>query len=105
MGPGKVEAIIDVSPLTPTVPPGGVPKVAAAADATVCALAVVQALPALASAPVAGIGVRHVDVVVAATWLAAAAGLGGVTVVTWGALLAASTCSIRVREKTTEVRD
>lgn len=101
MSPERAEAIIDaaVPPLTPAVTAGGVAKVAAATDTTVGTLAVVQALPALASLPVTGIRVRHVDVVVAAARLAAAAGLGGVTIVTWGTLLAASTCSSRRKTK------
>lgn len=101
MSPVRAEAIIDgaVPRLTPTVPAGGVAKVAAAADATVGALAVVQALPALASLPVAGIRVRHVNVVVAAAWLAASAGLGGVTIVTWGTLLTVSTCRSKSKTK------
>lgn len=89
-------------PLTSAVAAGGVTKVAAAADATVGPLAVVQAPPALARPPVASVRVRHVDVVVAAARLAAAAGLRGVAIVTWSALLTASTCSRR--RSRTEVR-
>lgn len=78
--------------LTSAVAPGSVAKVAAAADATVGALGVVEALPALARLPVAGVHVRHVDVVVALAQLAAAPRLGGVAVVTRGTFLAVGTC-------------
>lgn len=78
--------------LTSAVAPGSVTKVAAAADATVGALGVVEALPALARLPVAGVHVRHVNVVVALAQLAAAARLGGVAVVTRGTFLTAGTC-------------
>lgn len=78
--------------LTSAVAPGSVAKVAAAADATVGALGVVEALPALARLPVAGVHVRHVDVVVALAQLAAASRLGGVAIVTRGTILTAGTC-------------
>jgi len=81
------------SPLTPAVAAGSVSIVTALANAAAGPLGVVQALPALARAPVAGAHVRHVDVVAALAGLAAAAGLRGVAMVTWGAFVAACTCA------------
>lgn len=69
--------------LTPAIALGSISKVAALADAACGAFAVVQALPALASASVTSSRVSHVDVIIALTWLAAPRGLRGVTMVTW----------------------
>lgn len=68
--------------LTPAVATGGVAEIAALADATVGALGVVQAFPALSGLPVAGLHVGHVYVVVALARLAAASGPRGVAIVT-----------------------
>lgn len=69
--------------LTPAIAFGRIPKIAALADATCGAFAVVQALPALASPSVTSSHVGHVDIIVALAWLAAPRGLRWVTIVTW----------------------
>lgn len=69
--------------LTPAIALGSNSKIAALADAAGGAFAVVQALPALASASVTSSHVSHVDVIIALAWLAAPRRLRWVTMVTW----------------------
>ena len=78
-------------PLTSAVASGSISKISTPADATVGALCIVKAFPALSGLPVTRADVWHVYVVVALARLAAASGLRGVAVITRGTFLTSST--------------